>query len=112
MPKLNKLTGVLLEHLKEYHAGQEKAVSSKTLEAAFSIDGRIIRRCISSLRKEGVPICSGSTGYYYAKTQEEINETIEWLNRLITKVSNSKNGLLSANVQNNPHISIEIILSI
>ena len=42
----------LCEYLKNNHSGRENAVSSKTLEAAFDMEGRTIRRCIDSLRHE------------------------------------------------------------
>ena len=109
----NKATE-LCEYLKKNHAGRENAASSKTLEAAFDMDGRAVRRCINALRQKWFPICSDTVGYYYASSQQEINETISRLNSLITKISNAKNGLLTAQCYNPSHIpiSIEIKLSI
>ena len=86
------------EYLKKNHAGSEKAVFSKELERLFSLNGRTIRRLISSLRQDGYPICSSCKGYYYAKTQEEINKTVSRLNELVTGVSNARTGLLAARI--------------
>ena len=102
---------VLCEHLKKYHTGQEKAVSSKALEAAFQLNGREIRKCVNTLRQDGLPICSDGAGYYYAATQQEINNTIARLNSHITKVSNAKNGLLNSLLDGKP-ASVEIIIKI
>ena len=83
-----------LEHLKQNHTGRDKAVCSKELERLFSLNGRTIRRIISSLRQDGNPICSSGKGYYFARTQDEINETVSRLNGLVTGVSNARTGLL------------------
>ena len=86
------------EYLKKNHTGSEKAVFSEELERLFSMNGRSVRRLISSLRQDGYPICSSCKGYYYAKTQEEINKTVSRLNELVTGVSNARTGLLAARI--------------
>lgn len=83
-------------YLKEHHRGKSNAIHSKELQDIFSIDGRNLRRKISSLRQEGVPICSDEDGYYYADNQQEINKTVRRLNGLVTGVSNARTGLLFA----------------
>ncbi len=85
-------------YLKTNHTGQDKAVFSSELERLFSLNGRSVRRIISSLRQDGYPICSSCKGYYYAKTQNEVNDTVSRLNELVTGVSNSRTGLLYAKI--------------
>lgn len=80
--------------LQIYHVGKENAVHSKVLERKLGLNGRTIRRIISSLRQEGFPICSDESGYYFADTQQEINKTVSRLNELVTKISNARTGLL------------------
>lgn len=92
---MDKKTAIC-RYLYRHHRGKRNAVYSRQLERLFSIDGRNLRRMISALRMEGYPICSGDTGYYFADSQAEINATINRLNELVTKVSNSRNGLLSS----------------
>jgi hypothetical protein len=82
----------------EYHTGRGNAVYSRERERRFNLDGRNVRRKISKLRQDGVPICSGDTGYYYAASQDEVNETVKRLNQLVTKVSNARTGLLYAQI--------------
>ena len=84
--------------LKENHTGRENAVLSRELERRFAINGRALRRIISKLRQDGYPICSDCRGYYYARTQDEVNHTVSRLNELVTGVSNSRTGLLYAKV--------------
>ena len=99
----------ILNYLKVSHRGEEQAVSSKELEQLFSLEGRSVRRIISALRQEGHPICSSQEGYYYAASQQEINETIARLNEFVTGISNSRTGLLFAkDSQNYPTIEITI----
>ena len=88
----------ICEYLRKNHVGKEKAIHSKELEKLFMLDGRNIRRKISSLRQDGFPICSDESGYYYADNQKEINNTVCRLNELVTKVSNARTGLLFASI--------------
>ena len=86
------------DYLKSNHTGRDRAIYSRELQHLFGLDGRNIRRTISKLRQDGVPICSGDTGYYYAASQDEVNETVKRLNQLVTKVSNARTGLLYAQI--------------
>ena len=94
-------------YLKEHHTGKSRAILSRDLQRLFSIDGRNLRRKISSLRQDGYPICSDESGYYYADNQKEINQTVYRLNGMLTKVSNARTGLLHASLQPIP-VTIEI----
>ena len=106
-------TELISEFIKTYHKGRENAVKSKELERIFNIDGRSVRRFIHTMRKKGVPICSDSSvGYFYATTQDEINETIAFLNGIITKMSNAKSGLLNASLLERAIVNIEINVEI
>lgn len=66
----------ICEYLRKNHIGKGNAIHSKKLEKLFMLDGRNIRRKISSLRQDGFPICSDESGYYYADNQKEINNTV------------------------------------
>jgi len=98
--------------LKKYHTGAGRAVHSRELEQLFSLDGRSLRRCISELRQDGCPICSDSTGYYYAEKQEEINHTIARLNKLVTRIANARTGMLYASVIDLGEMQLEISVSV
>ena len=65
---MDKRTAIC-EFLRKHHTGKDKAIYSRELERLFSLDGRTLRRKISSLRQDGFPICSDETGYYYAETR-------------------------------------------
>ena len=58
----------ICEYLRKNHVGKEKAIHSKELEKLFMLDGRNIRRKISSLRQDGFPICSDESGYSSLKS--------------------------------------------
>ena len=104
---MDKRTAIC-EYLKKHHTGKSKAVYSRELQRLFCIDGRNLRRKISSLRREGVPICSDETGYYYADNQKEINDTVCRLNGLVTQVSNARTGLLFASIFPSNNVRVEI----
>ena len=105
---MDKKTAIC-QYLKKNHTGGERAVYSR--ELLFSIDGRSLRRKINSLRQGGYPICSDARGYYYADSQEEINDTVCRLNQMVTKVSNARTGLLYASIQDG-EITVELSVTI
>lgn len=88
----------LCAYLKKHHTGKAHAVHSRELERLFSLNGRTLRRKISRLRQDGYPICSDENGYYYAKSQSEINATACRLNMLVTNISNARTGMLHASL--------------
>lgn len=94
---MDKKTAIC-KYLKKYHTGKARAVHSEELQRLFCLDGRSLRRMISAMRQDGTPICSDETGYYYANSQQEINNTVCRLNGLVTQVSNARTGLLFASI--------------
>lgn len=104
---MDKRTAIC-EYLKKHHTGKSKAVYSRELQRLFCIDGRNLRRKISSLRKEGFPICSDEAGYYYADNQKEINATVCRVNEPVTTVSNARTGLLFASVLSDRGVTVEV----
>ena len=96
------------EYLQEFHRGKEKAVFSRELQHIFHLDGRNVRRNVAKLRQEGYPSCSDETGYYYADSQTEINNTVGRLNGLVTAVSNARTGLLYATANRPMEITIKL----
>ena len=86
----------LCEYLKKYRRGQESAASSRELEAAFHVKGTELRRAVNRLRCSGHPICSNSTGYFYAARQSEIKATVAQLTKRISKITAARNGLLKS----------------
>ena len=63
-------------YMRKEHSGKANAVKSMVIEARFHCKGAEVRRMVNELRCKGVPICSSNQGYYYATSNEEIQETI------------------------------------
>lgn len=64
----------------EGHIGKGNGISVKQLEALLGMMPRTIRSHVSALRDEGVAICGTPThGYYIAATQQELEDTCEFL---------------------------------
>jgi hypothetical protein len=68
------------EWMKENHNGKENAIRAKDMKHWGT--AREIRHMVHDLRLEGCPICSGSTGYYYASNSSELSETLSWLDSM------------------------------
>lgn len=83
----------IYEYLQQNHTGKENAVFSKELEQRFSLSGRALRRVISTLRKEGCPICSGCGGYYLGSNQKEVEGTASWLNELASGIADAQDNM-------------------
>ncbi|TCK89048.1 hypothetical protein EDC19_2462 [Natranaerovirga hydrolytica] len=83
----------LAEYLHRYHHGAENAVISKTLERALGISGKELRDLVNALRREGIPIASDQSGYFYAKTEAEVRLTIRHMRNRISGISAAVSGL-------------------
>lgn len=86
----------ILEYLRRFHTGRNKAIYSRELQQLFDLDGRSLRRKISRLRKDGYPICSDENGYFFASCQSEIDTTVFRLNDLEKQVARTRNALYGA----------------
>jgi|LGOV01.1.fsa_nt_gb biotin operon repressor len=67
-PRKKKIHGML-----KY--GESNSVSRKELERKVGISDRAVRNCISSLRTDGIPVCSnsGTSGYFIADSNDEVD---------------------------------------
>jgi len=86
----------ITEHLKRYHLGEQSAVASRELEAAFGIRGKELRNLINTLRRSGEPIASSGNGYFYAATEQEIHATIAHMTHRISGIAAAIRGLTMA----------------
>lgn len=83
----------LAEYLHKYHHGAENAVTSKTLENKFCVSGKELRDQVNALRRDGIPIATDQSGYFYAKTETEVRVTIRHMRNRISGISAAISGL-------------------
>ena len=100
----------IYEYLKKEHVGKENAVFSKELEQRFSLSDRSLRRVISSLRKEGCPICSGCTGYYLGKTRKDANHTANWLKEMAGGIADASKNMEQIAAEEHGEMKIIIMI--
>lgn len=86
-------------YLRKHHTGKAQAVSGDMLGRLFSLSRRGIRHHIAVLRQRGYPICSGSTGYFYAEDQRELDEMVRRLDAIIESLLKTKRILLQTSLQ-------------
>lgn len=84
------------EWLKDYHLGKDSAIKAKDMRQWGT--PREIRDVVNQLRKEGVPICSGNVGYYYAKTSSEVKRVLKFLQGFLREIEQARLGLSQAYV--------------
>ena len=74
----------ILNALKKYY-GYKSPAKSIVFEEKFHISDRDVRTIINHLRTEH-PIGSGDSGYFYAKTQEELEPTFQRIEATLATV--------------------------
>ena len=94
MNNTNSKKNLLCSNLKKYHMGAEHSISGKELEYVIGVDRDTIQKMVHQLRMEGVPICSSSSGYFYAQTRQELAETVARFNKHITTMVQTESRLL------------------
>lgn len=83
----------LAEHLERYHLSALSAATSRELECTFGISGTELRSLVNRLRRDGVPIASNASGYFYAANEQEVRATIGHLTRRISGIAAAIRGL-------------------
>jgi biotin operon repressor len=83
----------LAEYLHRYHHGAGNAVTSRELEYTLRISGKELRDLVNALRRDGIPIASDQSGYFYAKTETEVRLTIRHMRNRISGISAAITGL-------------------
>ncbi len=56
--------------------GKANAVSGVNLAKTMGVSGNELRRLVNRLRREGIPIASSSSGYFFAANAGEVYSTI------------------------------------
>ena len=84
---------LLLNYLKVACRGREFCASSTELGRAIGIGRKTVQKLVSRLRRKKKPICSTNSGYFYAKTAQDIIRTIEMLQRMIDGLQADIQGL-------------------
>jgi hypothetical protein len=91
---VNNIQKELADYLLKYAHGLENATPSRIIEKKFNVTARDVRKIVNALRMSSVPICSGQTGYYYAKTKQEAKETACVLNAMSNSLIQAADGMV------------------
>ena len=83
----------LMDYLIENHIGAENAVNGGKLSAACGVSNRVLRNAINELRAEEEPICSNSSGYFYASSASEVAVTMAHLASRSREMIKAREGL-------------------
>lgn len=74
--------GDMLAVLAREHIGREHGIAAEPLALELGCEARHVRVLVTELREEGVAVCGHPrTGYYIAKTAEELEQTCQFLRR-------------------------------
>lgn len=81
------------DYLLKYCKGLENASHSNILQKKFGISAREVRRIVNELRINGMPICSGQSGYWWAGSEVELVSTIKALEASANSILDAVAGL-------------------
>jgi hypothetical protein len=84
----------ILTYLRNHHTGAKNAAPSAVIEHVFCLTGPVVRQMVNKLRCDGRPVCSDANGYFYARTRDEVNDTITRLLSRTKKINDAAQGLV------------------
>lgn len=71
-------------------------IISKDLECYLGVSGAAVRDIVRTLRRNGVPVGSSGSGYFYARSLEEYEPTITDLEHRAISLLNTVSAMRSA----------------
>ena len=74
-------------------SGRKQRRHQPGVGADLGIKGIEVRHLVNRLRRDGVPIASSGSGYFYAATEQEVRATIAHLTRRIGGIAAAIHGL-------------------
>jgi biotin operon repressor len=85
--------------LKKHHTGKENAIVSKQLKSLVGTKRSEVCRIVSRLRREGVPICSCSNGYFYPRSYSEVLDVVSRFTQYGSTLRATSSALRSSSVK-------------
>ena len=70
------------ELLRVLPRGEQSAIPMKDLAARLRVSTRVLRFMIAEARRDGLPICSGDSGYYLPQNRSELLRSVLRLRRM------------------------------
>lgn len=83
-------------YLKTRGSGKQRAIKAARLSQLLRISEKELQKTVAKLRRKGIPIASGPSGYYYAATAGEVYATIQQLREMEKGLRSSISGLEGA----------------
>lgn len=83
-------------YLKSRCNGKQRAIKAARLGQLLHMGEKELQKAVARLRRKGVPIASGLSGYYYAATAGEVYATIRQLREMERGLQASISGLEDA----------------
>lgn len=88
--------GQLAELLMTNHVGERNAITARHMRRKGYGDAVFIRYIVHNLRVAGIPICSGSKGYYFAENLDELTTMVISLSGRAEAIMKAHEGLLKS----------------
>lgn len=76
--------------------GRKRSASGHQLKQALHTSENELRKQVNRLRRDGIPIASDQSGYFYAETAGEVYTTIQSLKKMRTGLDAAIAGLEQA----------------
>ena len=97
--KADQYKGRIRAYLK-IHSSYECPFTAERLAGIFQIHEVVIRQAVGKARDDGAPIASGSHGFFYANTPDELSETIRKQNQKLPHGYAQTYALINSKINN------------
>ena len=75
------------------HCGERLAIKAPELQERYGIGSVQLREIVNTMRLNGIPICSGACGYYYAASAKDIAKTQASMKSRAASITDAANGM-------------------
>ncbi len=89
----------LYSYLFREHKGRDNAIRCQDLAYYLDFEETEVRKLVSKLRKDGIPICSCQYGYFYPRTYSDVVEVATRFSKYLATLSTTSVNMLRASVR-------------
>ena len=82
--------------LRTEHCGERMAITAPELQERYRIRSVQLREIVNTMRLNGIPICSGVCGYYYAASAKDVAKTQASMKSRAASIIDAANGMEKA----------------
>ncbi len=88
----DRLVATIIKYLRT-NSSFEHPIKGSSIASHYGISDVKVREVVNAARRNGIPVCSSSYGYYYSEDKAHISKTVESLKNRIASQESAIDGL-------------------